>query len=130
MSFTFAPASFKLVRGTGWKDRFTLVDKDSGDPVNLSGIVRIIMRVRAYINGPVLAELSTIGSPARITIVNALTGVVEINCNSAFTLTFPANENIKATYVYDSLIERTAGEYEPATGGKVIVLPQITRPLE
>lgn len=128
MSYTFAPASFKLVRGTGWKDRFTLLDKDSGLPVNLSGIVRLIMRVRSYINGPIIAELTTTGN--QLLLIDALNGVVEINCNTAFTLTFPANENMKTTYVYDSLIERTVNEYEPATGGKVVVLPQITRPLE
>lgn len=130
MSYTFAQASFKFVRGTVWRDRFTLVDKDSGLPVNLTGIVRLIMRVRAYINGPTIAELTSVGGSPQLLIVDAVGGEIEINANSAFTLAFPANQNMKASYVYDCLIERIADEYEPAAGGKVIVLPQVTRPLE
>lgn len=128
MSYTFAPASFKFVHATVWKDQFTLIDKDSGEPVNLSGIERVIMRVRSYINGPIIAELST--TDGTLVLTDAENGVVDINCNTAFTAAFPQNENMKASYIYDSLIERIPNEYEPATGGKVVVLPQVTRPLE
>ena len=125
MAILFGPASFTLVRGTRWDDDVTLTDKKTGLPVNLVGIVGITMRVRKTIDSTIAAQLSM--AAGTIVLVNPAAGVIGIRCNSAFTLTFPANGNRKAKYVYDAVIERTAGEYEPGISGKVTVVPTVTR---
>lgn len=137
MSFLFAsttsdgkPLTFALVRGMVWNDDFILVDQATGLPIDLTGIAGLMMRIRAAINAPGhLLELSLANNG--LVIVDAAAGRVGIRVNSAATLAaFPANDHRKAKYVYDAVIERTAGEYEPAIRGKVRVDPQITRPFE
>ena len=126
-----APLNFSFVRGARWDDDFQLVDQVTGDPIDLTGITRILMRVRTRINAStVLFELSNEVGNGRLVITNAATGSVGIRVNSADSNTFPANGHRKAKYVYDAVIERTVGEYEPAIGGKVAVLPQTSRPLD
>lgn len=120
------PITFKFVRGTVWEDDFQLVDQTSGDPIDLTSVVRIVMRIRAAItSATVLLELST--TDGTLVITDALTGAVGIRVDTATTKTCPANGQRKAKYVYDAMIERTEGEYEPAIGGKAIVLPSVTR---
>lgn len=120
-----SPIAFKLVRGTEWEDDFQLTDQATGDPIDLTGVVRIVMRIRKTIGSAVVLELSTTDSTLVVT--TALTGSVGIRVDTATTNTFPTNNHKRAKYVYDALIERTAGEYEPAIGGKVTVLPSVTR---
>lgn len=124
-----SPIAFKFVRGARWDDDFQLVDQATGDPIDLTGVTRILMRVRTRVNASsVLMELST--TNGRLVITNAATGSVGIRINSADSNSFPANGHRKAKYVYDAVIELTAGEYEPAIGGSVTVLPQTSRPLD
>jgi hypothetical protein len=114
------------VRGTRWDDDFQLVDQVTGTPVNLAGITGLMVRVRKSPGSAKLLELSVANS--RLVVTNAATGMVGIRVGSETTLTFPENGHRKAKYLYDAVIERTAGEYEPAISGKIVVLPQITRP--
>lgn len=128
MAVLFAPANFKFVRGTRWDDDVLLSDEDSGDPVDLTGIVRVLMRVRQRVSGPVVAELST--GDGTLDIIDASGGRLGVRCNSAFTHAFPEAGNRRSKYVYDAVIETTPGEYAPAIKGKITVNPQITRPLD
>lgn len=121
--------SFTLVRGTRWDDDVQVVDQATGTPINLTGIVSLMMRVRTRITDATnVMELSL--ANGRLVMVDAATGKVGIRVNSTQTREFPQNNNAKAKYVTDVVIERTAGEYEPAISAKVKVLPQITRPTE
>lgn len=129
MSILFGPASFKLVRGTTWTDDVVMTDEATGAAVNLSGIVGVTMRIRTSIGAAtVLMELSVTGST--LVVVDAAAGKLGIRVGSAVTNTFPANNQRKAKYVYDAMIERTSGEYEAAVGGKITVLPSVTRALD
>lgn len=132
MAILFGSASFRMVRGTRWDDDIVLTDEATGDAVDLTGVERVLMRIRASTNSTsVLLELSTELANGRLVILDAAAGRVGIRVNSQTTHdSFPANNNRKAKYVYDALIERTTDEYEPAVGGKVTVLPQISRPLD
>lgn len=123
------PIAFKFVRGTRWDDDFQLTDQTTGDAIDLTGIAGLVMRVRSTIaSTTVLLELSV--DNGLLAVTDAATGSVGIRVPSATTQTFPANGFKKAKYVYDAVIERTAGEYEPAISGKVTVLPQVTRQLD
>jgi len=127
VAIVFAPiASIRVVRGTKWTDDVQLVDQATGNPVDLTGITSLVMRIRRSINTPILLELSM--ANGRLVVVNALTGLIGFRVNSAGTLLLPENSNRKAKYLYDAVIERSAGEYEPAVSGKLTVLPSITRP--
>lgn len=122
-----SPITFRCVRGTRWQDTFQLVDQTSGVPIDLTGIADIHMRVRKTINSAVLMDLQV---GVGLTITSAETGEVSIDLSSADTNVFPANNNKRARYVYDVVIERETDEYEPAISGKVVVLPQVTRLLD
>lgn len=125
MAIRFAKASFSLVRGTKWDDDVILKDSVTGLVISLVGIVSMTMRIRKTIGSAILLELSV--ANGRLVMVDALNGRIGIRVPSAITLTLPENNFKRAMYVYDALIERTAGEYEPAIGGKVKVIPQVTR---
>ena len=126
MSILFGPAALKIVRGATWSDNITMTDLSTGLPVNLTGVVSIIMRVRPTYDGILLLEAST--TAGSILIVNATGGIIGIRVGSAITNSaFPANNYRKAKYVYDVLIQRTAGEYEPAIKGKLTVYPSVTQ---
>lgn len=121
--------SFTLVRGTRWEDDVTIQDQSTGDPVDLTGIVSAMMRIRTDIaDATHVMELSM--DNGRLEVVDAPTGKVGIRVSSAQTLEFPQNDNRKAKYITDMVIERSAGEYEAGIGGNVFVLPQVTRPTE
>jgi hypothetical protein len=120
------PITFTLVRGTRWEDDFQLVDQISGDPIDLTGITGLMIRVRKTPGSPILLEMSV--DNAMLVVTDAVTGSVGIRVDSETTRTFPENGHRKAKYLYDAVIERAAGEYEPAISGKIVVLPQITRP--
>lgn len=127
MAIVFASVpAIRIVRGTKWEDDLTLVDKASGDPVNLVGITGLMMRIRRSIASPILLELSLANS--MLVLVEASEGRIGFRVPSATTLTLPENGHRKAKYGYDMVIERAAGEYEPAVNGKLSVLPQFTRP--
>lgn len=124
------PIGFKCVRGTRWEDEFIVIDETTGLPVNLTGIVGMVMRARTGINSPtVVIELSI--ANGRLAVIDAPAGRVGIDVSTATSLlNFPVNSNRKAKYVTDALIERAGPEYEPAISGKITVLPQVTRPYE
>lgn len=126
MAILFGRAQFTVVRGTRWGDDVTITDRASGLPVSLVGVTGVMMRIRETIDSPIILELSVANT--RLVLVNAATGVLGVRVPSATMLTFPENDHQKARYVYDAVIERTAGEYEAAINGTVIVLPQVTRP--
>lgn len=127
MAIIFAPVkAIRIVRGTKWEDDLSLVDKDTGNPINLVGITSLLMRIRRSIASPILLELSI--ANGHLTIVDGAAGRIGIRVPSAMTLTLPENGHRKARYGYDMVIERTDGEYEPAVSGKLSVLPQFTRP--
>lgn len=120
------PITFTLVRGTRWEDDFQLVDQVTGNPVDLTGIVGLMIRTRRSPGSAILLEMSV--DDGRLVMVDAATGRVGIRVDSETTRLFPENGHRKAKYVYDAVIERSAGEYEPAISGKITVLPQVTRP--
>lgn len=127
MAIVFARIpSIRIVRGTAWSDDVELVDKASQDPINLTGINGLMMRVRQTMNGPILLELSL--SDGTLTVEDAAGGKIGIRINSATSLSLPERSNRRATYLYDMVIERGLGEYEPAVKGKLVVLPSVTRP--
>ncbi len=127
MAIIFAPLStIQVVRGTSWSDDVQLVDKQTGTPVDLTGATALVMRLRKSINSEILMELSL--ANGRLVIIDPIEGRIGFRVSSADTLTLPENGNRKAKYVYDAVIERTAGEYEPAVRGKLTVLASITRP--
>lgn len=121
----FAPASFSFVRGTQWHDEVTLTDARSDAPVNLTGVTRIVMRIREFTDGPIVVELST--TAGTLVVLDAAGGVIGIRVGSTLSRSFPEADHRKAKYVYDAVIERS-GEFEPAIAGKITVLPQLTRP--
>lgn len=126
MAIIFAPvATLRLVRGTRWTDEVQILDQTTGDPVDLTGIENLVLRLRRQINGPIILELS-MGNG--LNLLNPTAGLLAFDVGSAETLTLPENGNRKAKYVYDAVIERTPGEYEAAIAGKLSVLPCITRP--
>lgn len=125
MAIRFAKANFSLVRGTKWEDDVILEDSVTGLAVNLTGITGMLMRIRKTISSAILLELSV--SNGRLIVVDAVAGRIGFRVLSAITLTLPENSFKRAKYVYDAIIQRTALEYEPAVGGKVTVLPQVTR---
>lgn len=127
MAILFANAPLHMVRGNAWADDVALVDQTTGDPVDLTGIVGIIMRIREDYASPILLELSTTDETLAVGL-NPAAGIYGIRANSALTRTLPENGHEVGVYVYDAVIERTAGEYEAANGGVVIVDPQVTRP--
>lgn len=127
MAIVFASVpAIRIIRGTTWSDDLQLVDKASGDPVNLTGITELHARIRASINGPILLPMSL--ADTRLVIVNAAQGRFGFRCPSEVTLLLPENANRKKTYIFDVVIERTVGEYEPAITSKLSVRPSITRP--
>lgn len=127
MAIIFAPlAQIRIVRGTAWVDDVQMVDKASGNPIDLTGITGIVMRVRKGINTPILMELST--DEGNLVVLTPAEGRIGFRVNSAGTLALPENSNRKAIYIYDAVIERSAGEYEAAVVGKLAVIPSITRP--
>lgn len=131
MSYTFAPSSLRIVRGTTWVENLQLTD-DTGAPVSLVGVVDIIMRIRERIDSAtVLLELSiaTSGSEDRIAVTDAALGKIAILVDAVDTNTLPRNGDRKAKYVYDAIIDRGGAPQvlEPAFKGKLSVLPQVTR---
>lgn len=120
--------SFKIVRGTRWQDTIVLSDQLTGDPVDLTGVTGLILRVRKTMNSAVLLELSV--TNGRLTITDAANGTVAIDVSSATTNTLPANGNRRARYLFDMEIQRSADEFEPAISGKLVVLPSVTRKLD
>lgn len=129
MSYVFAPSTLKLVRGTTWSDVLQIQD-DAGNNVNLTGYSYLLMRVRSSpASATTLLELST--DNGRLTVTTAASGIVTLLVSAEDTLDFPINGHRKAKYVYDCLIGRGGSPevIEPAFGGKVTVLPQITRKL-
>ncbi len=125
MAILFGRAQFTVVRGTRWSDDVTITDRSTGDPVDLTGVIGITMRIREAIDDDITLELS-IGN-GRLAVVDPA-GVLGIRVLSADMLDFPENDHQRSRYVYDAVIERTAGEYEAAINGTVVVLPQVTRP--
>jgi len=126
MGIVFAAVKpIRLVRGTRWQDQVQLVDQNTGEPVDLTGIDSLVMSVRAEIDGPVLLQLSL---DEGLDVANAAQGLVDIDVSSERTLQFPENDHQRARYGFDALIGRAADEYEPAFSGKVTVLPSYTRP--
>jgi hypothetical protein len=129
MAILFGRAQFTLVRGTRWADDISLTDRSTGEPVDLTGITGLIMRIREDIaDTDNLMELST--DNTRLIVIEPTEGLIGIRVTSEDTRDFPENDHEKARYVYDALIQRTSDEYEAALGGAVFVLPQITRPWE
>lgn len=126
MSFLFARAPMKVVRGTRWDDVVTLVDQDTQLPIDLTGITGLHMRVREEYTSEMLLDLGT--DTNELLVTDAAGGEFRIQVPSAGTLAFPEADHEVATYVYDVIVERTPGEYEPAVNGPVIVFPQVTRP--
>ena len=127
MAIVFAPVkAIRIVRGAYWSDDVNLVDKATGLPVDLTGITSLQSRIRSSINGEILLPMSLVDG--RLIVVNALQGRIGFRCPSAVTLLLPENDNRKAKYIYDVVIERAAGEYEPAITGKLTVTASITRP--
>lgn len=121
------PIGFKCVRATTWEDEFVVLDEATGNPVNLTGIDDLVMRIRTRVESPdVVMELSV--SNQRLTVLDAPAGRVGLAVTTAQSLAeFPENYHRKRRYVTDALIVRPGPEYEPAIAGKVTVLPQITR---
>lgn len=127
MAILFGSARFTLVRGTRWTDDVVLTDSVTQGPIDLTGLVGAIMRVREAADDTAhLLELSV--ANGMLVIVDATGGTIGIRVPSAVTRTFPENSNESALYVYDVVLERSAGEYEAAVAGKINVRPQITRP--
>lgn len=127
MGTLFGKANFSFVRGTDWADDFTLTDLVTGDPVSLVGAAGVILRARDDYGTAIRLECSV--ANGRLVILDAGAGRLGIRVPGAVSrASFPENGHAKAKYVYDSIIERAAGSYEPAAGGKLTVLPQITRP--
>lgn len=118
--------TINIVRGTRWNDNVTLVDQATGEPVDLTGIEDMVMRLRRGINAPINLEMSI--SNERLVLVDAAAGSIGLRVPSAVTLTLPELGNRKAKYLYDAVIERTPGEYEAAIKGKISVQPSVTRP--
>lgn len=118
--------TINIVRGTRWDDNVTLVDQATGNPVDLTGITGLVMRLRRGINAAIDMELSM--ANGRLVLIDAALGVIGLRVPSAITLTLPELGNRRAKYLYDAVIERTAGEYEAAIKGKVNVQPSVTRP--
>lgn len=129
MGIIFAPiGSVRIVRGTAWADDVQLVDKKTGEPVDLTGITGLTSRIRDDINGPILLSMSLDAGEANLVVVDASEGRIGFRATSVGTLSLPDNNNEKIKYIFDVVIERSAGEYEPAVTGKLSVLPSITRP--
>jgi hypothetical protein len=120
------PITFTLVRGTEWDDDVVLTDQTSGDPIDLTAVTELWMRVRTSATSSILLELST--DNGRLVITDAAGGQIGIRVSSEDTRDFPENRHKKAKYLYDLVLERTTGEYEAGISGKIVVLPQITRP--
>ena len=120
------PIEFTIVRGTRWDtDNVQLLDPDDV-PVDLTGIVGLMMRIRANISDTAhVLELSIDNS--KLVMVDAANGIFGIRCSSADTLLFPQADNKKARYVTDVIIERTPDEYEAGLSALMFVLPQVTR---
>lgn len=130
MGILFGRTNFIFVRGTDWNDVFILTDADTGAAIDLTGATDLLLRVRDDIASTTV-RLERRLSDGGLTILDRAAGKVKVLCDSQTTHdSFPANDQVKAVYVYDALIERTAGRWEPATGGKVTVLPQVSRPLD
>lgn len=119
------PITFTMVRGTEWDDDVQLTDQVTGDPIDLTD-VEVMMRVRLAATSPILLELST--DNARLVVTDAANGRIGIRVSSADSRLLPENRHKKAKYLYDLVIERSAGVYEAGISGKIVVLPQITRP--
>lgn len=127
MAIVFAQLDpITLIRGTAWSDDFTLVDKNSGDPIDLTAITGMTMRIRKSIDSAILAELSV--ANGQLVVLDAAAGECGFRMTSAQTLDLPANDNRRAKYIYDVVIQRSALEYEPAVTGKLTVNASITRP--
>jgi hypothetical protein len=126
MAILFGSAQFTVVRGTRWEEDITLTDQVTGDPVDLTGIEGILMRVRESIDDDITLELSV--DNGFLVVLSAAAGQLGIRVPSADMLDFPENDHQRARYVYDAVIERTADEYEAAISGTISVLPQVTRP--
>ena len=123
------PIAFTIVRGTKWNtDNVQVLDSDD-EPVDLTGITDLWMRVRAKTGDTDhLLELSK--TNGKLVMVNASEGIFGIRCTTADTLSLPQNDNQKARYVFDVIIEREPDEYEAALSSLLFVLPQVTRPNE
>ncbi|WP_202841980.1 hypothetical protein [Luteimonas saliphila] len=125
MGIVFAKVpTVRIVRGTRWQDQVQLTDENTGEPVDLAGIVSLVMCIREQVDSPILLQLE-VGSG--LAIANPGLGLIDIDVSSADTLSFPENGHQRWKYSFDALIERTAGEYEAAFAGRVTVLPSITR---
>ncbi len=127
MSFVFAPSAFKIVRGTTWADTIQITD-EAGNPVDLTSITELLMRVRESIgSATVLLELSI--ANGRLTVSSAAEGIVTILVSAEDTLELPVNSHERAKYLYDAVIDRGGSPkvIEPGYRGKLAVLPQVTR---
>lgn len=125
---TGAGIAFKIVRGTRWQDTIVLSDQLTGNPVDLTGVTGIVMRVRKTMRSTVLLELSV--ANGRLTVTDAPNGTIAIDVSSTDTNTLPTNNYRRARYLFDMEIQRSASEYEAAISGKLVVLPSVTRKLD
>jgi hypothetical protein len=119
---------FTVIRGCRWQDRVLVTDQATGEPVDLTGVLDIVMALRKKIGGPIVDTLSM--SNARITLADPAGGEFDIDVSSVDTQALPANNFKRTRYFTDALIQRSANEWEPAIAGKVRVDSSITRPLD
>lgn len=127
MALLFGPTTFRIVRGLTWAEQLIL--RDSADlPMNLTGAT-FIMRVRESLDATTtVLELSS--TNGRLSSPTPIAGEIQILVSADDTLLFPENGHERATYVYDLVILRAGPPQvrEPVVAGRVIVLPQVTRP--
>lgn len=125
MSVRFAKLNLRCVRGCRWDDDITLVSQTTEEPVSLADIADLHLVAREEYNGPELFRLSL--GAGNLVVVDAAAGTFGIRAIEAKTLEFPENDHEQARYVYDTVIERTAGAYEPGVAGAITVDPVSAR---
>ena len=125
MSIRFAKVNRRCVRGMPWEQDINLFDADDDTPISLASVTDAFLVVREEYNTAELLRLS-IGE-GTLTLVNAANGVLGVRGTHDDTLLFPTNDHEQARYVYDIVLERGAGNYEPACNGSVTVDPVSSR---
>lgn len=126
-----SPLNMRWVRGTDVNDTVMLSDENTGVAVDLTGITSLLMRVRTSKGASATTlELST--ANGRLAVGDPEAGEILVAVSTADTAaSFPVQAGRRSKkYVYDLMIERSAGAWEAGIAGKLQIDDSTSHPAD
>ena len=106
---------FTMHRGDDKLYELTVTDKQTGNPVDITGTTTVLTMRGSYTASIFLQKTFTNTDPTN--------GKAEVAIDAADTSSL---QNVQYTYVFDVQITKTSGKDETLLSGKFIILPEVT----